>query len=93
MNERLALLAQMDPYAGKYFSLEYLRRNILRQSDAEFNEIDKQMEAEIEAGLVVSPAEMQQMEKAQMELSLMPPEPPQEEEQGIDPKDFEKGNI
>ena len=51
------------------------------------------MEAEIEAGLVVSPAEMQQMEKAQMELSLMPPEPPQEEEQGVDPKDFEKGNI
>ena len=92
MNERLALLAQMDPYAGKYFSLEYLRRNILRQSDAEFQEIDKQMGEEIEQGLIVSPAEMQQMEKMQMEMSLMPPEQPEEEE-GMDPKDYEKGNI
>jgi hypothetical protein len=94
MNERLALLAQMDPFAGKYFSLEYLRRNILRQSDAEYNEIDEQMNAEIEAGLIVSPAEMAQMEKAQMEMSLMPPEPEvPEEEEGMDPKDYEKGNI
>ena len=92
MNERLALLAQMDPYAGKYFSLEYLRRNILRQTDNEMEEIDQQMSAEMDAGLIVSPAEMQQMEKAQMEMSLMPPEPEQEEE-GLDPKDYEKGNI
>ena len=93
MTERLALLPQMDRYAGKYFSLEYLRRNILRQSDAEFQEIDKQMQQEVDAGLIVSPAEMQQMEKMQMEMSLMPPEPEVEEEQGLDPKDYEKGNI
>lgn len=93
MTERLALLQQMDPYAGKYFSLEYLRRNILRQSDAEFQEIDKQIQEEVDAGLIVSPAEIQQMEKMQMEMSLMPPEPEVEEEQGLDPKDYEKGNI
>ena len=92
MNERLALLQQMDPYAGKYFSIEYLRRNILRQTDNEIDEIDEQMQAEMEAGLIVSPAEIQQMEKAQMEMSLMPPEQPEEEE-GMDPKDYEKGNI
>lgn len=92
MNERLALLQQMDPYAGKYFSIEYLRRNILRQTDNEIDEIDEQMQAEMEAGLIVSPAEIQQMEKAQMEMSLMPPEQP-EEEVGMDPKDYEKGNI
>ena len=55
MNERLALLAQMDPYAGKYFSLEYLRRNILRQTDNEIDEINEQMQAEMDAGLIVSP--------------------------------------
>ena len=92
MTERLALLQQMDPYAGKYFSIEYLRRNILRQTDNEIDEIDEQMQTEIDAGLIVSPAEIQQMEKAQMEMSLMPPEQP-EEEVGLDPKDYEKGNI
>ena len=31
MNERMALLAQMDPFVGKYFSVEYMRRYILKQ--------------------------------------------------------------
>ena len=53
LNERMALLAQMDPFAGKYFSLEYLRRQILRQTDSEFTEIDKQMKKEIKDGKVL----------------------------------------
>ena len=94
MNERMALLAQMDPFVGKYFSVEYMRRYILKQTDAEFGEIDEQMTAEIEAGLVVPPAEIAQLEKMQMELAAMPPEPePVEEEPTMDPKDYKKGDI
>ena len=94
MNERMALLAQMDPFVGKYFSVEYMRRYILKQTDAEFGEIDEQMQAEIEAGLVVPPAEIAQLEKMQMELAAMPPEPaPVEEEPGVDPQDYKKGDI
>lgn len=92
MNERLAMLQQMDPYAGKYFSVEYLRRNILRQTDNEMQELDEQMAAEIADGLVVSPVEMQQMEKAQMEMSMQPPEPPPEEP-SLSDKDYKKGEI
>ena len=92
MNERLAMLQQMDPYAGKYFSVEYLRRNILRQTDNEMKELDEQMAAEIADGLVVSPVEMQQMEKAQMEMSMQPPEPPPEEP-SLSDKDYKKGEI
>ena len=47
MNERMALLAQMDPFVGKYFSVEYMRRYILKQTDAEFGEIDEQMQAAV----------------------------------------------
>tara|TARA_B000000557_G_scaffold89148_1_gene72052 strand:- start:526 stop:1209 length:684 start_codon:yes stop_codon:yes gene_type:complete len=94
MNERMALIAQMDPFVGKYFSVEYMRRYILKQTDAEFGEIDEQMQAEIEAGLVVPPAEIAQLEKMQMELAAMPPEPaPVEEEPGVDPQDYKKGDI
>jgi hypothetical protein len=92
LNERLALLQQMDPYAGKYFSLEYLRRQILRQTEAEFNEIDKQMKKEIDSGQLIDPMAMQQLELVQMEMSLQPPEP-DPAEQGIDPADYEQGNI
>ena len=84
----MALLAQMDPFAGKYFSLEYLRRQILRQTDSEFTEIDKQMKKEIKDGKLIDPLSMPAMEHEQMAMSL---QPPQEEEEGMDPADYEKG--
>ena len=92
LTERMALLQQMDPYAGKYFSLEYLRRQILRQTEMEFNEIDKQMDEEMKSGQLVSPVQMQQLELQQMEMALQPPEP-DPAQQGIDPADYDKGNI
>ena len=94
MNERMGLMQQMDPFVGKYFSLEYMRRYILKQTDSEFGEIDEQMANEIKAGLVVPPAELAQLEKQQMEMAAMPPEPePVEEEPTMDPKDYKKGDI
>ena len=92
LTERMSLLQQMDPYAGKYFSLEYLRRQILRQTEMEFNEIDKQMDEEMKSGQLVSPVQMQQLELQQMEMALQPPEP-DPAQQGIDPADYEQGNI
>ena len=92
MNERMALVAQMDPFAGKYFSLEYMRRQILSQTDEEFNEIQGQMETEISEGKLVDPVEMQKLELAQMEMSLMPPEP-DPAEAGISDADYKKGNM
>ena len=92
MNERMALVAQMDPFAGKYFSLDYMRRQILKQTDEEFNEIQSQMDTEISQGKLVDPVEMQKLELAQMEMSLMPPEP-DPAEAGISDADYKKGNI
>ena len=62
MNERLGVVAAIDPYIGKYFSLEYVRRNILKQIDEEIIEIDKQMQNEIKDGKVADPMEVQQLE-------------------------------
>jgi len=35
-----------EEYVGRYISAEYLRKNILQQSDEQMKEIDKQMAAE-----------------------------------------------
>ena len=59
--ERMANLSQAEPYIGKYFSQDYLRRTILRQTDDEIVEQDKLIAAEIEAGLYVDPVTMQQL--------------------------------
>ena len=58
MNERLSLVATAEPYVGKYYSQDYVRRKILRQTDMEILEQDKLIEAEINAGIIPDPATM-----------------------------------
>ena len=54
-NERLATLATIEPYIGKYYSNDYVRRKVLRQTDAEIIEIDEQIEQEIKDGIIPAP--------------------------------------
>ena len=60
MQERLGLLQTADPYIGKYYSVDYIRRKILRQTDAEIVEQDKLMNAEKAAGIIL-PSEQEMM--------------------------------
>jgi hypothetical protein len=57
-NERMNLVATMDPFVGKYFSIEQIRRNVLQQTEEEFKEIDKQIEKEMADGKIVDPNAM-----------------------------------
>jgi hypothetical protein len=41
--ERLKMIQFIDPYIGKYFSTEYVRRKILHQTEEEMQEMDKSM--------------------------------------------------
>ena len=56
MNERLTLCQTAEPYIGKYYSQDYVRRKILRQTDVEILEQDKLIEQEIKAGIIPDPA-------------------------------------
>ena len=60
MNERLGLVQTADPYIGKYYSVDYIRRKILRQTDSELAEQDKLIKAEKEAGIIL-PTEQEMM--------------------------------
>ena len=55
LTNRLTLVTTMEPYIGKYFSTEYVRRKILRQTDVEIIEIDEQIDDEIEKGILPDP--------------------------------------
>jgi hypothetical protein len=46
LRERLELLNQADEYIGRYFSVEWIRKNILRQSEEDIGMIDSQIESE-----------------------------------------------
>jgi hypothetical protein len=43
MKSRLEVLAQIDTYSGKYFSSKYIKEHILKQTEDEQREIEKQM--------------------------------------------------
>jgi hypothetical protein len=58
MNDKLGVVAAMDPYLGRYFSAEYVRREILGQTDSEIKEINAQMKKEIKDGIIPDPAMM-----------------------------------
>ena len=55
MTERLNIAATAEPYIGKYYSQDYVRRKILRQTDEEIIEQDKLIKAEIAAGIIPDP--------------------------------------
>ena len=56
MEGRLNQLAVIEPYIGKYYSTEYVRKRVLRQTDIEIEEIDTQIEDEIQKGIIPDPS-------------------------------------
>ena len=55
LNERLTLAQTAEPYIGKYYSQDYVRRKILRQTDIEILEQDKLIKDEIKKGIIPDP--------------------------------------
>ena len=63
MTQRIQLATQMDVFVGKYYSIEYIRKHILEQSEKEYKEIDKQMQKEIDQGLAMDPIDVTQLDQ------------------------------
>ena len=54
-NDQLGVVAAMEPYIGKYFSAQYIRSKVLKQSDGQMKEIDTQIQKEIKEGIIPDP--------------------------------------
>ena len=55
LRERLALASEMRDYIGKFYSVQYVRKNVLKQNDREIEDMDKQIKKEIDDGIIASP--------------------------------------
>ena len=51
LRERINTLEQMDQFVGKYYSEEWIRKNVLRQSEVEIGQIDKEIKSQGAVGL------------------------------------------
>ena len=74
MKERLALLATIDPYTGRYFSQSWIQRNVLRLNDDDIKEMQIEMDEEKEAGLGLPVGVTNDVSQAQM-MSQVPSQP------------------
>ena len=57
--ERLGTLQLVDPYVGKYFSIDWVKRKVLKQGDDEIELIQQQMDSDGSA------AQLQQAQQQQ----------------------------
>jgi hypothetical protein len=66
VRERLSLLGSVDPYVGRYYSMEWIQRNVLRMTDEDIKEMREQIDDEKEAGLILDPMQIAQQGQAEL---------------------------
>jgi hypothetical protein len=87
MKERLALLSNVDPYTGRYFSQAWIQRNVLRLTDDEIKLMQDEIDEEKEAGLGL-PVGVGNEVAQQMMMSNVPKQP--ESPSDVDEDESEK---
>ena len=90
MNQRMMSVTQMDPFVGKYFSTEYVRKQILGQTDQEYKDMDKQIKKDIKNGLALDPAMMNQLSAMEQENAAFQPEIDSMEADAANEREIEK---
>ena len=66
VRERLSLLGSVDPYVGRYYSMQWIQKNVLRLSDDDIKEMDKQIEKEKEEGKIMDPQQIAAQGQAEL---------------------------
>ena len=72
LTNRMQLLSTVDPYLGRYFSAQWVKRNILQMSQDEIEEMQEEMDDEQEKGIGQPIGADQQQE--QVDPEQYPPE-------------------
>ena len=70
MNERLNLMVAIEPYIGTYYSRDYVKRKVLRQTDEEIIEMGEEMQNENEMGIGVPLETQNAIMQGQMQNDL-----------------------
>jgi hypothetical protein len=73
LTSRLQLLATVDPYLGRYFSAQWVKKNVLQQSDEDIEAMEEQMNEEQEQG-IGQPMQQPGFEQASVTAEDYPPE-------------------
>jgi hypothetical protein len=67
--ERAGLMNEITPYVGEYLSKEWVMRNILRLSDDDIKEMQKEISGEIKSGEIDDPDEVEDLKQAPVKVA------------------------
>ena len=70
MTEKLNVIAAMDPYVGKYFSTDYIRSEVLGQTETQMEELDAQMKDDIDSGKVIDPLSQTELDQGMIDADI-----------------------
>ena len=70
LKERMESVSLVEPYIGKYFSHEYIRKQLLKQTDREIEEIDIRIKNEKKLGLIIDPNEQSNQQNQSKEFPV-----------------------
>ena len=65
--EQLNVLGLMDPFVGKYFSIEYIRSEVLGMTEKQMEEMDMHMGDDIESGRAINPTDLVAADQEQLD--------------------------
>ena len=65
--EQLNVLGLMDPFVGKYFSIEYIRSEVLGMTEKQMEEMDMQMGDDRESGRAINPTDLVAADQEQLD--------------------------
>lgn len=75
LRERMNTLTLIDPYVGRYYSAQWIKRKVLRFSEEEIEEMNKEIQEDPEANIPAQIAQQQMMMQAQEpQEEQVPPE-------------------
>jgi hypothetical protein len=66
IRERLSLLSSVDPYVGRYYSMQWIQKNVLKLTDKEIKDMQIQIEKEMKEGKVMNPQQIAAQGQAEL---------------------------
>lgn len=70
--ERIKMLSMVQPFIGQYFSTEYIKRNVLKQTEEDIQVLDKQMQVDRQRIQAEQMAAMMQQQAAAQQSGQPP---------------------
>jgi intein/homing endonuclease len=75
LRERLTTLGMVEPYIGKYYSMQWVKKYILQLTEEEIDEMDKEIENEAEMGITsVTQDQLAAQSQQDIDPNQYPPE-------------------